>query len=67
MPVIRPLAKVDLRPPTPPIPRGDPMPPQFWGEPNSKSPNFGGFRGHSRIYARGLFFSPCFLKKGVGI
>jgi hypothetical protein len=30
------------------------MPPQFWGKPESKSPNFGGFRGHSRIYARGL-------------
>jgi hypothetical protein len=27
----RPLAKVELRPPIPPIPRGDPMPPPILG------------------------------------
>jgi hypothetical protein len=42
---IRPLAKVDFRPPSPPILGGT------W---NSKSPRIGGFRGLSKIYARGL-------------
>ncbi len=41
---IRPLAKADFRPPSSPI----------LGEHESKSPKLGGFRGHSRIYARGL-------------
>ena len=40
----RPLAKVDFRP----------LAPQFWGNLNSKSPRIGGFRGLSKIYARGL-------------
>jgi hypothetical protein len=32
------LLSFDFRPPTPPIPRGDPMPPQLWGEQESQSP-----------------------------
>jgi hypothetical protein len=42
--ITRPLAKVDFRP----------LAPQFWGNMSSKSPKLGGFRGHFRIYARGL-------------
>ena len=34
----RPLAKVDFRPPTPPIPRGDPMPPPILGGECIQSP-----------------------------
>jgi hypothetical protein len=41
------LAKVNFRPPTPPI---------GGGNMSSKSPKIGRFRGHSRIDARGLVF-----------
>ena len=43
---LRPLAKVYFRPPTPPIPRGDPMPPPILGGTGIlASPNIGGCKG----------------------
>ncbi len=58
------LAQIKFSPPYSPLPlipkgdpefpRGDPMPPNFGGNKNLKSPRIGGFRGHSNIYARGL-------------
>jgi len=33
------------------------MPPNFGGRIHSKSPRVGGFRGHSRIYVRGLVYA----------
>ncbi len=44
--LLRPLAKVDFRPPRP----------NSGGNLNSRVPQFWGFRGHPRIYARGLLY-----------
>ncbi len=40
----KPLAEINPKPPNP----------QLFGEPNSKSPRIGGFRGHSWIRARDI-------------